>query len=380
MDQETHGLQEVSTAHKHLKQNNATRWNSTYLMIDRALDKHADLQALFMDQSFNLPREDILSFSDWRLLTEIKDILKPLYEETMRTQGSRDTSMAGRLFDTLVSLESMMEHLEQARDWYDIQGNEELAKIAASITRGRRKRGQPRIHLSASPEQLPEFIRNEYTHSEPSPRSSLVFPEQQWLLNAILKCWQKLQIYYDKTDDSPLYAAAVILHPGYGLEHLRASDWNESWIRTALGNISTHIQQFYGHLTSQDTKLSSSQARSDSPPHSGRAKRRRIEESGTELDRYCNLPPQHESVDVPAWWREHQPEFPALSQLALDLWAVPAMSADCERVFSGCKLIMTSQSQSMSIDTLEQRMCIKQWQRAMFSEGDLLSDTLEKLL
>jgi len=35
------------------------------------------------------------------------------------------------------------------------------------------------------------------------------------------------------------------------------------------------------------------------------------------------------------WWLDRKKEFPTLSRMALDLLAVPSMSAEVERVFSG---------------------------------------------
>jgi hypothetical protein len=46
--------------------------------------------------------------------------------------------------------------------------------------------------------------------------------------------WQKLNEYYELTDDSPVYAAAVILHPAYTWKRLR-SKWKgrPDWTTTA---------------------------------------------------------------------------------------------------------------------------------------------------
>jgi hypothetical protein len=40
-------------------------------------------------------------------------------------------------------------------------------------------------------------------------------------------------------------------------------------------------------------------------------------------------------------------------QLALDVFAIPAMASDCERQFSLAKLTLTSQRLSIGADTLE---------------------------
>ena len=41
------------------------------------------------------------------------------------------------------------------------------------------------------------------------------------------------------------------------------------------------------------------------------------------------------SVENPReWWIQNQKDYPRLSQMALDILAIPAMSAEVERVFS----------------------------------------------
>jgi hypothetical protein len=71
-----------------LVQDNVTRWNSTYLMIDRALKKQSEIDifcdrwAAQTDENRRLPREDRLTPEDWRILTEMHAILKPFYHQT----------------------------------------------------------------------------------------------------------------------------------------------------------------------------------------------------------------------------------------------------------------------------------------------------------
>jgi hypothetical protein len=36
-----------------------------------------------------------------------------------------------------------------------------------------------------------------------------------------------------------------------------------------------------------------------------------------------------------AWWKANQSEYPILSHIAIDLYAIPSMSAEVERIFSG---------------------------------------------
>ncbi|RKK08113.1 hypothetical protein BFJ67_g18280, partial [Fusarium oxysporum f. sp. cepae] len=77
-----------------LMQNNETRWNSTFMMIQRAIRKREQIDHFitYLDTKAAEPRQrvpvqDHLSQQDWLLLVEIQSLLKPLYEITMRCQG-----------------------------------------------------------------------------------------------------------------------------------------------------------------------------------------------------------------------------------------------------------------------------------------------------
>ncbi|KAG5764959.1 hypothetical protein H9Q72_006958 [Fusarium xylarioides] len=86
-------LAEESTAELEVMQNNATRWNSTYMMIERALVKQSELNSFIQelgleaDASKRVPTADILTSDDWKVLREVSHILEPVYNITMRTQG-----------------------------------------------------------------------------------------------------------------------------------------------------------------------------------------------------------------------------------------------------------------------------------------------------
>jgi hypothetical protein len=66
-----------------------------------------------------------------------------------------------------------------------------------------------------------------------------------------------------------------------------------------------------------------------------------------EYDRYKSLHPIKDAFRKPLeWWRDHLDEYPTLSRMALDLFSVPAMSSECERVFSLAKLIKLDNSKT----------------------------------
>ena len=61
-----------------------------------------------------------------------------------------------------------------------------------------------------------------------------------------------------------------------------------------------------------------------------------------ELERYLKSPLMilegkraNDNFDCLAWWKANQAEYPILSRIAIELYAIPGMSAEVERIFSG---------------------------------------------
>lgn len=73
--------------------------------------------------------------------------------------------------------------------------------------------------------------------------------------------------------------------------------------------------------------------------------------------------------DVVLWWRDHRAQFPRLSQMAIDILSIPAMSSECERTFSQGKLTLSSHCRRMRGSTLELLICLKNWWRGGWSAG-----------
>jgi len=71
---------------------NQTRWNSTYLMLQRALKLRQHL-VVFIDEAVDkenspLNPVDAISKDDWTTLQIMHDLLKPFWKLTLRLQGS----------------------------------------------------------------------------------------------------------------------------------------------------------------------------------------------------------------------------------------------------------------------------------------------------
>lgn len=413
---EEYRLCEESTAELEVILNNETRWNSTYMMIERALKKQTDIRAFIFalegeqDEAKRIPAADILSNEDWRVLGEVNAILKPIYLQTMRTQGWGKGDGHGRLWEVLVGMEYLLEHFEDWKAFYAETTTQVMSQAtlidlepveAASIStespggRPNRARRLParfnddEIYLARQRTQiskftqsaLPEHSRAEYltmgksTASEISQKSTLPADYRAFIRASINNGWKKLDEYYSKLGESPLFAAAIILHPRFGLGWLEATWVAEeqlAWVRDAKAGIKDYFSRWYSteRVRHEETGLDDSAQRTmgqedDQYTQWINSKTKMALEMGgnnSELDRYLRLEPQ-DSQDPIQWWREHKSSFPSLSSFALDVFAIPAMASDCERQFSLAKLTLTSQRLSMSADTLERVQCVKNWVR-----------------
>jgi hypothetical protein len=76
-------------------------------------------------------------------------------------------------------------------------------------------------------------------------------------------------------------------------------------------------------------------------------------------------------VDEPLrWWRERGEHlYPTLAAMAYDLFAIPAMSSECERAFSASKRMITDHRYSLKNDIIEADQCIKSWFKHGIADG-----------
>lgn len=70
----------------------------------------------------------------------------------------------------------------------------------------------------------------------------------------------------------------------------------------------------------------------------------------------CDIPPLQ-------YWKAKQAQWPQLAAMAFDFLAVPAMSSECERVFSSCSKQTTQDVSRLTGEMLWHRECLKNWEQ-----------------
>jgi hypothetical protein len=58
---------------------------------------------------------------------------------------------------------------------------------------------------------------------------------------------------------------------------------------------------------------------------------------------------------------DEDPQTYRIAKMGLDMISIPAMSAECERVFSQDKLLITGQRNRLAADIIEATQCLRMW-------------------
>lgn len=173
--------------------------------------------------------------------------------------------------------------------------------------------------------------------------------------------WQKMDKYYGKSDESPAYAAALVLNPSRKWSYIEHF-WRPSWQMRAKDAVKKLWDDDYrpktliptpapdAHLTNNEFELWLRQI--DTPTT--------IED---EYDHYCKTERVYGYSDALSWWLEpaQLKAYPHLSKMALDILSLPAMSSDPERAFSAAKITLSDRRNKMGIQILEYLECLKSW-------------------
>ena len=196
------------------------------------------------------------------------------------------------------------------------------------------------------------------------------------LASCINLAWKKLDEYYQLSDSSPAYVAAVVLDPRMKFQYFEKR-WasHPDWVITAKERIRGSFEEYkerYNFALPPD-----SYSKSPTTPSTlmkwkfGSAAL--SENSIDELDHYLSTELERGHVNPRDWWHINGPRFPVIETMAWDIMAIPAMSAELERVFSGylpnyifiadnrTKLMITDNQNRLNPDIIEAGKCYIAW-------------------
>ena len=357
---------------------NLTRWNSIFCMILRAfllkdpLDLFAKRAREKPANASPLPEEDELSVNDWNVLARTRDILKPFYDLTLELQGRASGARHGSIWEALPALDFLLNGLEEKSTEYGIELSEASEQMTESITQTKPAKKATRKAKEAV--QKPAA------------------PDIMHISTSINSCWAKLRKYYRLMDKSPVYAAAIVLNPEHKLDYFKAS-WEEypEWIAQAEKSVEELWLTMYKDTANSEAETTENAPssglflptpRKDPSDFAQWVQRHKHKPQGPkakqdEYQQYLEMehfPDQGSEefqsnsrpklVDLCAFWARYEAQYPSLARMAFDVLSIPAMSSECERVFSSAKILIDDRRARMKEDIIEASECLRAWLQA----------------
>ena len=160
--------------------------------------------------------------------------------------------------------------------------------------------------------------------------------------------------------------AAVALHPAMKFDYFTiACVEHPQWIETAQEIVRTlwleTYKPRYAPSCPTDTTSLSTEDSNSSLLFSGWRHKKAPKATRDELDEFLSLRTLDSVHDPKEWWLQHRSDYPILSHMALDILAIPAMSAEVERVFSSASLTITDRRNRLGDKVVEAIECQKSW-------------------
>jgi hypothetical protein len=295
-------------------------------MLDVALKHEVGIDQ-YTKANMDTLDQDFLDPGNWETLRTVREFLTPFHAATMKLQGHGSC-----LGDTLVAMDVLIQHMDNS---------------------------------------LKTF------RSDPD------------LKARITKAWEKFDEYYARTAESPLYAAALILHPQYRTAYIKQF-WRKDWQKPALRSVQELWKRFLECLEQPATPSSVAGAqRMQTRLHETSQETEEIDEfdkimnrieglligpkTKEEYEDYCSEPPIRPGCSALQWWLQEaqRNRFPKLSIFAIDILTIPAMSDEPERVFSSGRRTVRWDRTSLSEIAIEMTECMKSWQKS----GILVDET-----
>ncbi|KAL3957309.1 hypothetical protein ACCO45_007887 [Purpureocillium lilacinum] len=280
---------------------NATRWNSWYILLRTALEKKEKLM-LFQQEHHKSLGEDSLTQDDWDVLKLTADFLQPFWQATLAQQNKWSS-----LDQLLYHMDILLKHFEDAKKKYS---------------------------------------------------------NNQRLIHSINMGWFVLDKYYFKTDETPVYSAALLLHPSKRLKYLRRN-WRDDWHDGAI-NKARKIWSRYKDLPVASTPENDPETQMTA--YDKLAQSLDVTETHDyedELEKFINGSPCKIAVSPLMWWtrEEQRMEYPRLHKMAIDVLSIAPMSDKAERVFSGARRTVSFDRARLGAETIEMTECLGNWNK-----------------
>jgi hypothetical protein len=298
---------------------NDTRWNSWFRLLNVTLEKQEHVK-WYQDKYYDSLKDNYLTPEDWQTLRETRNFLQPFWRITQLTEGYRAT-----LDQTLFTMDVLHKHYNRAFEKYK---------------------------------------------------------DNQQVLGCVLTSWYVFDKYYQLSDESPVYAAALILHPSRRKAHI-LKNWPKAWHKKIFNGVKKlWADDYKGRLPKNPMSPLVPEAEPDEYDRLAQELEVVGKRSYTdEYESYAEDDPTPIDCSPLTWWlRDRQREdYPNLSKMAINILSIPAMSADPERIFSGARRTISWDRMLLGASTIERGECLKSWIRSGITRG-LPAEGIEQCL
>jgi hypothetical protein len=227
--------------------------------------------------------------------------------------------------------------------------------------------------------------------------------EYIFLQAASAASWLKTVDYYKKADESAAYYAASILDPTFKWswfeDHWGNDTAKKIWLEGNPRKNEIGVKGLVRELWEEEYKgkygshsavavdshqgKDSSQSRNLDDPFGGLHRHKQLSlKSKASIDRYTafiSTDCEEKGTDALEFWNTRYSTQPDLARFALDMLAIPMMSAECERVFSSAKHLLTDTRNRLNPDIIEANECLRHWfGKPEEDEADQEAEVLEE--
>jgi hypothetical protein len=221
---------------------------------------------------------DFITQDDWVILTRYYEILEPIWQFTQRLEGHGAGASHGIIWQVIPAMVRLLAHFEKLKRQYIIvepaqdysavplpgsqvpqsailsqlmnsQSQGPLDNIDPPPTLGSKRASKSKTILTAAPPPPQPPSPSPPPSAPPLGKPIEHTLEYRMLATGVNLAWKKLDHYYQVTDQSPVYVAAVVLHPAYTWRWVR-SKWKgrPDWITHSQEAVKQFWILRYAHL------------------------------------------------------------------------------------------------------------------------------------